>query len=279
MGISSTSSILIDFVNKTNVKKETAKTVSWWGNLSKKSTPIRSANIDTREIIPTLLHQCEKTTSEPMLTLETEDTYSLTCTPDTLILGKNGWIRADSACRGDIIYTNGTPEDNAWRDFDTLKKLYVDEDKTMKEVGEILGVSEHTIRKWVGKHNLSDRRGGLYGTDNPNYKGKDITRDGAYQRMNKVVDEGGLRTGICSACDAVSDNTHMHHEDHNPLNNDPTNLIEICPQCHRIEHVGYTIKHIKRSEITESYPSGVQDVYEIDTEEGVFVTEGFIVKG
>ncbi len=279
MGISSTSSLLVDYANKTNVKKESAKTVSWWGKLSRGSIPIRSANVETRVIVPTLVDSCTKVISGPMVTIETEDTYSLTCTLDTLLYGRDGWVRADSIQLGDVIYTNGIPEDNAWRDYDVLKRLYVDERKTMKEVGEILGVSEHTVRKWVGKHDLGTGKGGLFGVENPNYKGKDITRDGGYQRMNKVVDEEGLRTGVCSTCDAVCEVTHMHHIDHNPSNNDPTNLMEICPQCHRIEHVGYTIKHIKRSEVTASYLSGMQDVYEISTKEGVFVSEGFIIKG
>lgn len=279
MGISSTSSLLVDYSSKTNVKKESAKTVSWWGKLSRASIPIRSADVDTKVIMPTLVNSCTKTTSEIMVTLETDDTYSFTCTLDTLIYGIDGWVRADELKAGDEIYTNGYPEDNAWRDYDTLRKLYVEEGKTMKEVGDILGVSEHTIRKWVSKHDLSTRKGGLYGVENPNYKGKDVTRDGGYQRMNKVVDEQGLRTGVCSSCDAVCELTHMHHEDHNPLNNDPSNLSEICPQCHRIEHVGYTIKHIKRSKVTASFFSGVQDVYELNTKEGVFVSEGFIVRG
>lgn len=279
MGLSSTSSLLVDYANKTNVKKESAKTVSWWGNLSRKSTPIRSADVKSREITSTLVNSCIKSSSAPMITLETDDTYSLTCTPDTCVYAVDGWVTVDSLQPGDIIYTNGYPEDNAWRDFDTLQKLYVEDRRTMREVGEILGVSEHTIRKWVRKHGLGTNTGGLYGVENPNYKGKDITRDGSYQRMNKVVDEEGLRTGVCSSCDAVCEITHMHHEDHNTLNNDPSNLIEICPQCHRIEHVGYTIKHIKRSEVTASYLSGIQDVYELNTEEGAFVSEGFIIRG
>lgn len=280
MGISTSSSLLVDSSNKTNVKKESAKTISWWGNITRTSTPIRSVDIKSREIVPTLVVYCVKDGYKPMITIETDDTYSLTCTPDTLIYTVNGWVAVDKLSVGDVIYTNGEPEDNAWRDFDTLKKLYVDDDLTMKEVGDLLGVSEHTIRKWVRKHGLGKGESGkLYGVDNPNYRGGDISRDGGYQRMNAVVDELGMRTGKCSLCDAVGDNLHIHHKDHNPLNNDPSNLIELCSTCHRVEHIGYTVKHVKRSEITEIYLSGTQNAYDICTERGAFVSEGFIVSG
>lgn len=280
MGLSSNSSLLVDFSNKTNVKKESAKTVSWWGNITRTSTPIRSADVKNREIIPTYVVYCVKDGYKPMITIETDDTYSLTCTLDTMVYGADGWTSVDKLSVGDIVYTNGEPEDNAWRDFDTLKQLYVDKDMTMKEVGDLLGVSEHTIRKWVRKHGLGKGEAGkLYGVENPNYRGKDISRDGGYQRMNVVVEELGLRTGVCSSCDAVGDDLHIHHKDHNPLNNDSSNLIELCSTCHRVEHIGYTVKHIKRSEITEIYLSGTQNAYDICTERGAFVSEGFIVAG
>lgn len=280
MGLASSSSLLIDRSDRTNVKKETVKTVSWWGNITRSSTEIRSADVESRLIVPTLVKSCKNVGDAPMITIETDDTYSLTCTLDTEIYGADGWIAVDRLSQGDTIYTNGYPEDGAWRDYDTLRELYVDKDLTMKEVGDILGVSEHTIRKWVRKHKLGKGiSGSLYGAENPNFRGGDVSRDGGYQRMNVVVEELGLRTGFCSTCDATGDDLHIHHIDHNPLNNDPSNLIEICSTCHRVEHVGYTIKHIKRSEITEVYLSGTQNAYKVCTEKGAFVSEGFIVSG
>lgn len=280
MSLSTDSSLLVDNPKRSNVRKESMKTVSWWGEITRSDTPIRSADVTRNEITSTLVNYCNSVGNKDTLTIETDDTYSITCTPDTYIWGDRKWVLAKDIQSGDTIWTNGVPEDNAWRDYDTLKKLYIEENLTLKQVGDYLGVSEHTIRKWVRKFGLGKgTAGALYGVENPNYKGADITREGGYQRMNSVVDEYGLRQGVCKMCGVTTNLTHIHHLDHNPINNDPSNLIEICPQCHRVEHVGYTIKHMKRSEITEVYSSGVQMTYDLSTENGLFVSEGFIVLG
>lgn len=280
MGLSADSSLLVDNPRRSNVKKESMKTVSWWGNITRTGTPIRSADVNRNEIVSTIVKFCKKAGDKPTVTIETDDTYSLTCTPDTYIWGDRKWVLARDIVEGDTLWTNGIPEDNAWRDFDTLKKLYIEEGMTLKQVGEYLGVSEHTIRKWVRKFGLGKgTSGSLYGAANPNYKGINVTREGGYQRMNAVVDELDLRQGVCQLCSTTTTLTHIHHIDHNPINNDPSNLIEICPQCHRVEHIGYTVRHMKRSEVTEVYSSGVQTTYDLSTENGLFVSEGFIVLG
>lgn len=280
MALSPDSTILVDREGRSNVRQESVKRVSWWGNITRSSTPIRSADVDNRLITSTLVLFSKSVGEQDTITIETDDTYSITCTPDTYIWGDNKWVLAADFKIGDTIWTNGIPEDNAWRDYDTLKRLYIKEGKTMREVGDTLGVSEHTIRKWVRKHELG--RGGvgaLYGSENPNYKGDDVSVHGGYQRMDAVVNELGLRTGVCMTCDSEPEGTHIHHIDHNPTNNDPSNLMELCPQCHRLIHSGYTIRHMKRSEITLVKDAGTQEVYDMSTQNGLFVSEGFIVLG
>lgn len=39
----------------------------------------------------------------------------------------------------------------------------------------------------------------------------------------------------CTACGADTD-THVHHRDGNPMNNDLANLVRLCPGCHRRAH-------------------------------------------
>lgn len=46
-----------------------------------------------------------------------------------------------------------------WRDAETLRRCYYDEALTQAEVGERLGCSRETVRKWLRRHNLSPGRG------------------------------------------------------------------------------------------------------------------------
>jgi len=47
---------------------------------------------------------------------------------------------------------------------------------------------------------------------------------------DKVLKEFNHRCAKCGA-----DNPHLHHIDENPSNNDPLNLIPLCPNCHLID--------------------------------------------
>ncbi len=47
---------------------------------------------------------------------------------------------------------------------------------------------------------------------------------------DKVLSEFNHRCARCGA-----DNPHLHHIDENPSNNDPLNLIPLCPNCHLID--------------------------------------------
>jgi 5-methylcytosine-specific restriction endonuclease McrA len=46
----------------------------------------------------------------------------------------------------------------------------------------------------------------------------------------------------CFVCNAVSINNHVHHIDQNNGNNDPFNLLPLCPDCHRMVHKLVNIK-------------------------------------
>lgn len=38
----------------------------------------------------------------------------------------------------------------------------------------------------------------------------------------------------CAMCNTA--NPHVHHIDENPENNDPQNLLPLCPNCHLLDH-------------------------------------------
>jgi 5-methylcytosine-specific restriction endonuclease McrA/biotin operon repressor len=51
---------------------------------------------------------------------------------------------------GDHYEAESTP----WRDEGTIRELYVERGWTLKEVGEELGCTSQTVRKWVDKHDI-----------------------------------------------------------------------------------------------------------------------------
>jgi hypothetical protein len=55
---------------------------------------------------------------------------------------------------------------------------------------------------------------------------------------DSVSKEFSHRCAICGA-----DGPHLHHLDENPANNDPLNLIPLCPNCHLTDHHNPTRKH------------------------------------
>lgn len=88
-----------------------------------------------------------------MNTYVTEDGYSLTVTEDVLCFTPDGWIPFGDLKEGQTIYTNGidTP---IYMDKEALKRLYMDEGRTQKEIAAMLGVSERTIRAYVHRFEL-----------------------------------------------------------------------------------------------------------------------------
>lgn len=40
----------------------------------------------------------------------------------------------------------------------------------------------------------------------------------------------------CVVCGVASYSNHVHHLDHNSRNNCPTNLVCVCPDCHKLLH-------------------------------------------
>lgn len=54
----------------------------------------------------------------------------------------------------------------------------------------------------------------------------------------KVLKEFSHRCAVCGA-----DDPHLHHLDENPANNDPLNLLPLCPNCHLTDQHNPTRSH------------------------------------
>jgi hypothetical protein len=128
-------------------------------------------------------------------------------------------------------------------DLEEVKRLYVEEGLSGREIAEKLNAGKSTILKWVNRMGLS----------RPNQQHKDkygrFIKEG--QTLPEPIEEnhhnwkGGKRyinvafrhhPNECFHCGST-DNLHVHHIDKNRENNDPLNLRIVCVKCHtHIEH-------------------------------------------
>ena len=139
---------------------------------------------------------------------------------------------------------------------DTLELLYVKKGKTQKEIAQMYGVSPRTIRAYVDKFNLHrGDAGAMFGEDNPNWKGINVSKDGGYSRTHNITDK--VKKGVCDRCGFVGA-TQIHHDDRNPTNTESDNLIELCMMCHKAEHLGAPVRWIRPARVTEKRTSGYQ---------------------
>lgn len=108
---------------------------------------------------------------KPVFRIELEDGKSITCSRDHRFLTRHGWQPLHEIVGGldvtangiavhgllDVaIATNGLP---AYKDADWLRKHYVDLNWDQEQIARVAGVSKHTIRSWVRKHNIQKPMG------------------------------------------------------------------------------------------------------------------------
>ena len=259
------------------IRKVPVKDIRWWGSVTFREKPIRTAYLDTG----TLGHevcQISPKGEEVCVKLETYDGYEIIIAEDTPVLCEGSsrryiWRRAKDLKVGDVIWTNGTP-DERYKDKDWMKKQYIDKHLTQQKIAEMLGgVSVRTVRFWIKKHGLQrGDSGALYGAENHNFKGDDIKVSSGYTRTHDVY----VKKNKCMLCDMEGE-TQIHHDDRNPIHAENDNLMELCPDCHRSIHRGQAVKKIRRSVISANRYMGVKTVYALETECGYIVCEGFIL--
>jgi len=131
------------------------------------------------------------------------------------------------------------------------------------EIAEILGKTQSAIRHYAsragikltekefikrmkyGTDKMREQFNGMFGKDNPNWKGG-ISKDNyhykklqkerypekvkARQIVHNAIQSGKLVRKPCEVCG--DDNTQAHHEDYNK----PLDVIWLCPKHHRKKH-------------------------------------------
>lgn len=276
MPVSYSSTLFLD-KSGTPTKKMRALDVARLSLTTRKYRPVRSVNIKSREITSDVVLSIIKRMNERLIHLETDCGYILECTNDTLLLSANGWIPVYEVDVGTEIWVNGQPSE-AYKDKEFLEEWYVRRHKTQKEIAEMCSTEEHpvaerTVRAWIKKYGLGrGDAGALYGKDNPRYKEDLDTLKGLYARARFGI----VKKNVCAICGREGP-TDIHHEDHNLLDSEEDNLIEICEKCHQMEHKGAVIKHTRPAKITVKRTAGVEPTVHFIVSN--YVASGFIIKG
>lgn len=260
-------------------------------------------NIITENGIKSVVYSGEKEVFE----VTTVDGYKIKSTMEHKFYTPFGWKRLKELSIRDEVYTNGLElyKDKLW-----LEEQYIKNNFSQEVIGNICGVSKHTIRSWVKKFNLQKPIGSWsVGVEPPNkgktkedYKpmkitsekmmgnmnsnngsreqnhtwgGDNITISGHYSRVNRYY----TKVNMCKVCGCKDVETEIHHIDFNPNNSKQENLIEVCLTCHKVLHKGATIKHVKISKIKSIKRIGVEKTYDIEMFDPHhnFIANGFVV--
>jgi len=118
-----------------------------------------------------------------------------------------------------------------------LYQQYVTLDKSMRQIGQDVGISATGVKVWLDKFGIPARTDSecherhserMSGDGNPAWNGGTAQN---YQR--RVLQESG-RPCRCEWCGA-SNRLQVHHRDHNRENGDLSNLTWLCGPCNRME--------------------------------------------
>lgn len=252
-------------------------------------TKLKSVNFDTKEFISNKIEEVIFSGIKSVYEIETKNGYKLKSTLEHIFFtDENKEIQLKNLKCGDKIVVNGI---EAYKDKEWLYKKYYEENLRQYEIGDICGVSRHTIKNWLNKLNIPIKKMGYHciGKIPPN-KGKTKydyepmlktslkllgnNNFGSQERENNSNWKNGKASyrsykgikNICEKCGKIVEKTHIHHIDHNRENNNLENLIELCHSCHRKMHPNAGAKKkyvITVDEIVSISYKGEENTYDI----------------
>lgn len=271
-----------------------------------KSRRIRCINEATRELQYDPIKEVVYSGKKPVYEVTTNFGYKIKSTMQHRFFTQDGWKKLEELSIGDTVYVNGVV---AYQDKDWLNNQYNILNKSQEEIGEICGVSKHTVRKWIRKHNLQKELGSwsigkepvnkgrtkndyepmlrvsqkligntnyhiLHGEDNPMWRGDNVGISGGYFRTHKL----NKKIGICSNCGSMG-YTELHHIDKNPTNSNNSNIMELCQKCHKAIHKGEIKEVVIPNTIISIEYVGIVDTYDISMagDNHNFIANGFVV--
>ena len=108
------------------------------------------------------------------------------------------WLRRNGIETRDGSRGGGSPKDAPWRDEETLRELYVDQELPMREVGEKLGCAISTVRSNLEKHGIERRPG----CGQPQHRNAPWRDEETLRRLYE--DEGYTSTELAEKWDTTS---------------------------------------------------------------------------
>ena len=301
--------VLYRDMSNRNVKKSTIKELydNYQGSKSGRLKLMNIRCVDEKTGILTTngISQVMYSGKKPVYKVTTDAGYSINSTLEHRFYTKSGWKQLKDISIGDLVWVNGI---ELYKDRDWLAQKYQNENISQEKIAILCGISKHTVRSWIRKHNLQKELGswtvgvaphnkgknknnypplartseklvgntnspGWSGEIHPSWKGDSITIYGGYSRANRQF----IRSFYCELCGG--EGKEVHHIDNDPTNNASENLIELCVSCHKQIHKGAVIKKMKLSQITSIEFIDERDTYDIEmlSPHHNFVANGFIV--
>lgn len=157
----------------------------------------------------------------------------------------------------------GSEPNEGLQDEPILRRLYLSERKTCKQIGEILCCSPSRVSDYLTRYGIPIRppslkgrkmtkaacekmskakQGRYIGSDNPNWRGGTLFRDPERNRypskmwVKAVKDRDGWKCVECSSTDRL----HAHHikrwKDYPELRYEVSNGVTLCHPCHEKAH-------------------------------------------
>ncbi len=293
---------VIAFASKkrSSPKRWTLKQLYDWSNDPKRKgrlelIRLRSVNESTGLLVPGKIKSVIYSGVKPVYKVTTNFGRIIRTTLEHLFYTPTGWMQLKTLRIGDKIYCNGKAalDNEEW-----LRQVYIQENRTRKEVAQLLNVSEATLYKSLARFGLQKParmrpnrqpgRGikGMFsaesrqhlraihlGTNNPMWKGDNASENAGRLRAEHLYQQ----LGTCEACD--TDATYRHHCDGNTRNNDASNIMQLCNTCHAQWHIGSAVMSIYTDTIVSIEYDGTVDTYDLEMTgpNHNFSAAGFIV--
>lgn len=261
---------------------------------------IRSLDESTGELFYNKINKVFNNGIKKVYEIKTASGYHIKATEDHRFMGDDGeWKELKEFCVDDLIAVNGTRKRPSGVCVECGKQTKgsgircrscamikthppdIDLPKNCVECGEPTALRGVRCRKCASKVENSTWNMKQAVVSNNNHEASEST---ARQRWFCQKD----KKDICERCGARADagvRLCIHHKDHNPYNNDPSNKITLCQPCHlyihrRYDHFGNPYKHkfVDYDKISSIEYAGEEEVFnlEMDGTNNNFIANGII---